>query len=178
MTTTLYTIGHSARAIDEFIALLAEHAIAMLVDIRTIPNSRRHPQFGQERLRASLGGAHIAYLHMKGLGGLRKTAQNSVNAAWRNAAFRGYADYTQTEEFARWLDELVAVAARATTAIMCAEADPAHCHRSLVGDALLVRGIEVIDILSSAQTRAHALTAFARVAGTSITYPGAQELLL
>ena len=156
VTTTLYTIGHSTRAIDEFIALLREHAIATLVDIRTIPRSRRHPQFGQERLRLSLEGARVAYLHMKGLGGLRKPAQDSANAAWRNAAFRGYADYMQTEEFGRCLDELVAVAARTPTAIMCAEADPAHCHRSLVADALLVRGVPVIHILSRDQTRPHA----------------------
>jgi uncharacterized protein (DUF488 family) len=150
----LYTIGHSTRPIDEFIALLAEHAIATLVDIRTIPRSRRHPQFSQERLRASLAGASIGYVHMKGLGGLRKPAASSGSGAVRNAALRGFADYMQTAEFARCLDELAGVAAQAPTAIMCAEANPAHCHRSLVADALLVRGIEVVDILGPGESRA------------------------
>jgi uncharacterized protein (DUF488 family) len=178
MPTTLYTIGHSTRSIEEFMAIMLQHAIATLVDIRTIPHSRRHPQFGQERLRASLEAAEIEYLHMKGLGGLRKPAKSSINAAWRNASFRGYADYMQTPEFARCIDELAAVAARARTAIMCAEAVPWRCHRSLVADALLVRAIDVVDILSSTESRAHALTPFARVAGTSITYPTAQGPLL
>jgi uncharacterized protein (DUF488 family) len=171
MTTTLYTIGHSTRPIDDFLALLRQHAIATLVDIRTIPHSRRHPQFGQQSLRASLEGVGIRYLHMKGLGGLRKPVRHSVNGAWRNEAFRGYADYMQTEEFARCVDELVAVAAPARTAIMCAEAAPARCHRSLVADALLVRGIAVMDILSASEARPHALTPSARTVGTRVSYP-------
>jgi uncharacterized protein (DUF488 family) len=178
MTTTLYTIGHSTRPIDEFIGLLQQHAITTLVDIRTIPQSRRHPQFGQESLRASLESAGIEYIHMKGLGGLRKPAKDSANGAWRNAAFRGYADYMQTKEFAGSIDELVAVAARAPTAIMCAEAVPWRCHRSLAADALLARDLGVVDILSSTVARPHALTWFARVAGTSVTYPPAQEQLI
>ena len=147
MTTTLYTIGHSTRPIDEFIAMLRQHAIATLVDIRTLPQSRRHPQFGQESLRASLASARIQYVHMKGLGGLRKPAADPIDGPRRNAAFRGFADYMRTPEFARCVDELAAVAAKAPTAIMCAEGDPARCHRSLVADALLVRGLEVIHIL-------------------------------
>lgn len=178
MTTTLYTIGHSMRSIDEFIGLLQQHAIATLVDIRTIPHSRRHPQFGQESLRASLESVGIRYLHMKGLGGLRKPARDSVNGAWRNEAFRGYADYMQMPEFARSIEELVAVGAQTRTAIMCAEADPARCHRSLVADALLVRGLEVIDVSSPAESRPHALTSFARVAGKGITYPTPRGPLL
>jgi uncharacterized protein (DUF488 family) len=169
--TTLYTIGHSTRPIEEFIALLQQHAIAILVDIRTIPQSRRHPQFGQQNLRASLERVGIRYLHMKGLGGLRKPARDSANGAWRNEAFRGYADYMQTEEFARCIDELVAVAAQARTAIMCAEAAPARCHRSLVADALLVRGIAVMDILSAGEARPHVITASARAVGTRVSYP-------
>jgi uncharacterized protein (DUF488 family) len=171
MPTRLHTIGHSTLAIDDFKAALRQYAIATLVDIRTIPQSRRHPQFGQANLRASLESAGIRYIHMRSLGGLRKPAADPVNVGWRNAAFRGYADYMQTDEFARGVDELVAVAAESQTAIMCAEAEPSRCHRSLVGDALLVRGLEVVDILSAANSRPHALSPFAKVAGTSITYP-------
>jgi uncharacterized protein (DUF488 family) len=176
--TTLYTIGHSTRPIDEFIGLLKQHAIEALVDIRTIPQSRRHPQFGQESLRARLEGAGIEYIHMKGLGGLRKPVKDSANGGWGNAAFRGYADYMQTEEFARCIDALVAVAARAPTAIMCAEAVPWRCHRSLAADALLARDLGVVDILGPTDARPHALTSFARVVGTRVVYPPAQEPLL
>jgi uncharacterized protein (DUF488 family) len=168
--TALYTIGHSTLPIDDFVATLQRYAIATLVDIRTIPQSRRHPQFGQASLRATLESAGIRYIHMRSLGGLRKPAAESVNGGWRNAAFRGYADYMQTEEFARSIDELVAVAANARAAIMCAEAAPSRCHRSLVGDALLVRGITVVDILSRTRSRPHLLTPSARVIGTTVTY--------
>ena len=171
MSTTLYTIGHSTHPIGEFLAMLGHYAIATLVDIRTIPGSRRNPQFGQESLRESLRGAGIEYLHMKSLGGLRRPAKDSLNDGWRNEAFRGYADHMQTEEFGRNVDELIAIAARGPTAIMCAEAVPWRCHRSLVADALLVRGVEVIDILSGDRSQAHALTSFARVDGGSVTYP-------
>jgi uncharacterized protein (DUF488 family) len=171
VATTLHTIGHSTHTIDDFIGMLHRHAIEVLVDIRTIPQSRRNPQFGQASLRASLHAAGIEYLHLKGLGGLRRPAKDSINGAWRNDAFRGYADYMQTDEFSRSLDELVAVAARRPTAIMCAEAVPWRCHRSLVADALLARGVEVVDILSAQRSEPHALTSFARVAGSSVTYP-------
>jgi uncharacterized protein (DUF488 family) len=171
MSTTLYTIGHSTHPIDAFVAMLRRYAIATLVDIRTVPGSRRNPQFGQESLRESLQGAGIAYLHRKSLGGLRRPAKDSVNGGWRNDAFRGYADHMQTEEFSRSVDELIAIASTSPTAIMCAEAVPWRCHRSLVADALLVRGIEVIDILSADHSQAHALTSFARVDGSSVTYP-------
>jgi uncharacterized protein (DUF488 family) len=169
--TTLYTIGHSTRPIDELIAMLRQHGISTLVDIRTLPQSRRHPQFGQQNLRASLESTGIGYLHMKGLGGLRKPDPYSLNRAWRNEAFRGYADYMQTEEFARCVAELIEVAAQALTAIMCAEAAPVHCHRLLVADALLVRSIAVTHILSANETSPHALTASARVVGTNVSYP-------
>jgi uncharacterized protein (DUF488 family) len=171
MTTTLYTIGHSTRPIDELIALLQQHAISTLVDIRSIPHSRRHPQFSKENLSTSLKRAGIAYRHMKSLGGLRKPGGASVNRAWRNDAFRGYADYMQTEEFERSVDELVGVAAQARTSIMCAEGAPARCHRSLVADALLARSIPVMHILSANEASAHALTPSARVVGTSVSYP-------
>jgi uncharacterized protein (DUF488 family) len=172
MVTTLYTIGHSTRPIDDFIGVLREHAISTLVDIRTIPHSRRHPQFGQQSLRASLEGAGIRYMHMKGLGGLRKPVRDSVNGAWRNEAFRGYADYMQTSEFGKCIDELVAVAAQARTVIMCAEAAPARCHRSLVADALLARSVAVMHILSASEATPHALTPSARAVGTGVSYPG------
>jgi uncharacterized protein (DUF488 family) len=171
--TTVLTVGHSARPIAEFIDVLHRHGIELLVDIRTVPGSRRNPQFGQKSLEQSLADAGIRYLHMKSLGGLRRTTEHSINLGWRNASFRGYADYMQTPEFAEAVDELAALAAEQRVAIMCAEAVPWRCHRSLVGDALLVRGIEVIDVLSETSSKPHALTPFAKVDGTRITYPAA-----
>jgi uncharacterized protein (DUF488 family) len=171
MATPLYTIGHSTHPVDAFLAMLRRYAIATLVDIRTIPGSRRNPQFGQASLRESLKEGGIGYLHMKSLGGLRRPDKDSSNRGWRNEAFRGYADHMQTEEFTRGIDELIVIAARGPTAIMCAEAVPWRCHRSLVADALLVRGIEVVDILSADHSQTHALTSFARVDGSSVTYP-------
>lgn len=169
--TTVYTIGHSNRPIDAFIALLHEHGVELLVDIRTVPKSRHNPQFGQDRLPASLEAAGIDYRYMKDLGGLRKTSADSPNGGWRNTSFRGYADWMQTEAFAAAIEELIALASSRTTAIMCAEAVPWRCHRSLVGDALLARGIEVIDIMGPHSARAEKLTPFAVVDGTTITYP-------
>ncbi|HEU4617220.1 MAG TPA: DUF488 domain-containing protein [Gammaproteobacteria bacterium] len=171
--TTVYTLGHSTRPIEEFIALLRRHGIELLVDIRTVPGSRRNPQFGQQSLEQSLAAAGIGYRHMKSLGGLRRTSTQSVNLGWRNASFRGFADYMQTPEFAAAVDELVELARGARVAIMCAEAVPWRCHRSLVGDALLVRGVEVVDVIGEASSRAHTLTPFAKVEGTAITYPAA-----
>ena len=175
--TTLYTIGHSTHAIDEFLAMLRAYSIDALVDVRTVPGSRRNPQFAQDSLRASLAGAGIEYRHMASLGGLRRAAADSVNTGWRNASFRGYADHMQTPEFARAVDELVAIARSARAAIMCAEAVPWRCHRSLIGDAALARGLHVVDIMSAKQSKPHELTAFARVDGTRITYPAAQASL-
>jgi uncharacterized protein (DUF488 family) len=169
--TTVFTVGHSTRPIAEFIDVLHGYAIELLVDIRTVPGSRRNPQFGQQSLEQSLADAHIRYLHMKSLGGLRRTTEHSINLGWRNASFRGYADHMQTPEFGEAVDELAALAARQRVAIMCAEAVPWRCHRSLVGDALLVRGIEVIDVLSETSSKPHVLTPFAKVEGTRITYP-------
>lgn len=171
MTQTIFTIGHSARPIDEFIELLREQAVEVLVDIRTIPKSRKNPQYGQQSLAESLRAAGIEYRYMKSLGGLRRPARDSVNTGWRNESFRGYADHMQTEEFEQALEELVAAAAGQRLAIMCAEAVPWRCHRSLVGDALLVRGIEVVDIMGRNSSRPHRLTRFAQVEGHRITYP-------
>lgn len=169
--TTVYTIGHSNRSIEQFIALLDEHNIALLVDIRTVPRSRHNPQFGQDQLPDSLRASGIDYRYVKDLGGLRKSSADSPNGGWRNASFRGYADWMQTDAFASAVDELIEAARAQTTAIMCAEAVPWRCHRSLVGDALLVRGIEVIDIMDPGSARDENLTPFAVVDGTSITYP-------
>ncbi|SDB79766.1 Protein of unknown function, DUF488 [Raineyella antarctica] len=169
--TTVYTIGHSTRPIEEFIALLAEHGVDTLVDIRTVPRSRHNPQFNRDALPASLAAAGIDYRYEERLGGLRHSRADSPNTGWRNASFRGYADHMQTDVFAEAVDDLLALAADHTVAIMCAEAVPWRCHRSLVGDALLVRGAEALDIMGPGKARAHALTRFAHVEGLTITYP-------
>lgn len=167
----IYTIGHSTRPIDEFIDLLKAHKITQLVDIRTIPKSRHNPQYMQDALQQSLEDAGISYIYLKALGGLRRASKDSVNDGWRNASFRNYADYMQTPEFAAGIDELIQLASQKVTAIMCAEAVPWRCHRSLVSDALLVRGIESCEIISATSERPHTLTPFAVVDGTRITYP-------
>ncbi|HEY7302786.1 MAG TPA: DUF488 domain-containing protein [Bryobacteraceae bacterium] len=167
----VYTVGHSTHALEEFIAILDGYRISVLVDIRTVPRSRRNPQYEQAALRESLRQAGIGYIHMPSLGGLRHAHQDSVNTGWKNASFRGYADYMQTQEFSGTVDELVALAGEHTVAIMCAEAVPWRCHRSLVGDALLVRGVEVIDILSETSAKPHKMTPWAHIDGTRITYP-------
>jgi uncharacterized protein (DUF488 family) len=174
----IHTVGHSTRKIDDFIAILKAYDIGQLVDIRTIPKSRHNPQFNLDNLRASLEAAGIRYRHMPGLGGLRRPQKDSINTGWRNASFRGYADYMQTDVFRQNLEHLIELAAAHPTAIMCAEAVPWRCHRSLVADALLVRGIEVDDILSATRAQPHAITSFARVRGTEITYPGQVNLPL
>ncbi len=168
---TIFTVGHSTHAIEEFIALLKAYDIETLVDIRTIPRSRHNPQFSQAYLKAALKKAHIAYHHMKDLGGLRHAKKDSPNQGWRNASFRGYADYMQTEEFESALAKLVALGKTSRTAIMCAEAVPWRCHRSLVGDALLVRHIPVVNIMSEDKSMPHHLTPFAQVEGRHIYYP-------
>lgn len=168
---TVYTIGHSTRSIDEFIELLRSQNVAQLADIRTIPKSRHNPQYQQEALQKSLAAAGIDYMYLEDLGGLRSGAKNSENDAWRNKSFRNYADYMQTEDFRRGIDELLRIGAEKPTAIMCAEAVPWRCHRSLVGDALLVRGVNVKDIIGPTSIRDHTLTPFAVVRGLKITYP-------
>jgi len=168
---TIYTIGHSTHPIEEFIELLETYGLTQLVDIRTVPGSRHNPQYGQAALETSLTDHGIKYVYMKQLGGLRKKTDSSVNLGWHNLSFRNYADYMQADEFAAGIDELIALAKKAPTAIMCAEAVPWRCHRSLVGDALLVRGVEVRDIMSAKSAPEHTLTSFASVHGTDITYP-------
>lgn len=171
----IFTIGHSTRPIDEFLRILQAHGIQRLIDVRTIPRSRHNPQFGQENLAASLRAASIDYRHMPGLGGLRRPRRDSINAGWRNASFRGYADYMQTPEFQENLEELMDAAADSSTAIMCAEALPWRCHRSLIADALVARRMPVLEIMSAAKAQPHALTAFAKVNGREVTYPSGDE---
>ncbi len=166
------TVGHSTRALDAFIELLRAHGVKRLVDVRTIPRSRHNPQFNGDTLPEALRFAGIAYTHLEQLGGLRHTRPDSRNSGWRNASFRGFADYMQTAEFEAGLQKLMEFAANEQTVIMCAEAVPWRCHRSLIADALLVRGISVEHILSARGTQSHALTSFAQVKGVQIAYPG------
>ncbi len=172
----LFTIGHSTHPIKEFISILKEYEIECLVDIRHYPGSRYCPQFKKERLKKSLEKAGIQYLHKENLGGRRRVNKESdENAGWRNAAFRGYADYMQTKEFKEALKELMELAKKKTIVIMCAEAVPWRCHRSMVGDALLVRDFAVDDIMSATQAKPHKLTRFAHVYRKKITYPEYDE---
>lgn len=168
---TVSTIGHSTHPIEEFIRMLEAHGIRQLVDVRTIPRSRHNPQFNRESLSASLEAAGIGYRHMPGLGGLRHARKDSMNTGWRNASFRGYADYMQTPEFNENLDDLMQLAGEVPTAIMCAEAVPWRCHRSLIADALIARGVPVLEIMNAAKAHPHAMTTFAKVEGRQVTYP-------
>ena len=165
------TIGHSTRTLDEFIGLLQAHVVTCVADVRTVPRSRHNPQFNKTSLPRSLKKAGLGYVHLPGLGGLRHAKSDSLNMGWRNASFRGYADYMQTPEFEQSLDELVQLANREQIALMCAEAVPWRCHRSLIADALLIRGIRTEDIMSPTRRQVHTLTPFAKVRGTAITYP-------
>lgn len=167
----VYTVGHSTRPVDAFIALLRAHGVTVLADVRTVPRSRHNPQFGSEALAASLAAAGIAYRPLPGLGGFRRAVADSPNAGWRNASFRGYADYMQTPAFRVELDALIDLAREETVAVMCAEAVPWRCHRSLIADALSVRGIPAEEIVSENRTQVHRLTPFAHVEGGVITYP-------
>ena len=171
MPQTVSTIGHSNRSIEEFVELLKRNHIACVLDIRTVPKSRHNPQFGQDQLPGSLAAAGIEYRYLAGLGGLRRPRPDSPNAGWRNTSFRGYADYMQTEEFARNVDSVIELAQDRRCALMCAEAVPWRCHRSLVAVALLVRGIPVEEIIGPQTPRPHELTPFAHVDGLHITYP-------
>ena len=196
---SIFTVGHSTHAIEKFVEMLRAHAVQRLVDVRTIPKSRHNPQFNKDALRKSLRNRRISYRHMKVLGGLRHTRPldhargrperfglahrpelveglvegrpDSPNTGWRNASFRGFADHMQTPEFSAAVDALIKLATEKPTAIMCAEAVPWRCHRSLIADALTVRGIGVRHIYSPTSAKPHALTPMAKVSGCSITYP-------
>lgn len=165
------SVGHSTRTLVEFIRLLKAHEVSRVVDVRTVPRSRHNPQFNKSSLPLELEKAGLMYTHIPGLGGLRHAKHGSTNAGWRNASFRGFADYMQTPEFEQSLEDLIRLAARDRIALMCAEAVPWRCHRSLIADALLVRGIRTEDIISPIRSTIHTLTPFAKVRGTAITYP-------
>ena len=171
--SVVFTIGHSTRSIGDFIHLLKSHGVQRVIDVRTLPRSRFNPQFDVARLPADLRAAHIRYTHLPGLGGLRHPRRESVNAGWRNKSFRGYADHMQTATFKRSFERCLELASAERVALMCAEAVPWRCHRSLIADALVARGINAIEITSPSRVRPHALTPFAQVDGTDVTYPAA-----
>ena len=176
---TVFTLGHSTLPIESFMALLQAYRIERLVDIRRIPRSRHNPQFNDTALAKSLKAQqHVEYVHLKALGGLRRPRKDSLNTGWRNEGFRGFADYMQTDEFESALTALIRMSREKRAAIMCAEAVPWRCHRSLVADALFVRGVPVVEILSDSSYRMHPLTPFAQVEGMRITYPPDQATLL
>jgi uncharacterized protein (DUF488 family) len=168
----IWTVGHSNRTLDDLINILSEHGIDLLVDIRTVPRSRHNPQFNREALPDPLARAGIGYVHMPGLGGLRHPRRDSINTAWRNLSFRGYADYMQTPEFDSHLENLIAQAALRRVAVMCAESVPWRCHRSLLADALTARHIPVDHLMSTGKADAHRLTSFAVVDRDRVSYPG------
>jgi len=168
----LFTVGHSTRSLDELTALLHEHGVTLLADVRTAPGSRRMPHFTKAALAASLPARGIRYAHLPELGGLRRPRPDSPNTGWRNERFRGYADHMADADFGAGLDRLVAWGRDRAVAIMCAEAVPWRCHRSLIADALLVRGEGVVHIIGPGRAQAASLTPFARVEGGRITYPG------
>jgi len=171
-TRTIYTIGHSTRDTAELLELLRAHGVEQVVDVRTIPRSRHNPQFNGDRLSRSLDQAGIRYAHLKTLAGLRHARPDSVNLGWRNASFRGFADYMQTENFAAGLRRLELLAARRPTAIMCAEAVPWRCHRSLIADALTVAKWRVLHIQSRKTAVPHQCTPFLVVRSARLLYPG------
>lgn len=167
----IYTIGHSTWSIDDFIDILQKYEIQLLVDVRSIPGSRYNPQFNMEELEQSLNENDIGYIHMASLGGFKNPVPGSVNIGWRNKRFQGYADYMQTPEFLKGLNSLIKLSKKERTVIMCSEALPWRCHRSLIADALIIRGILVYDIYNMDIIKKHKLTSFAKVNGLKITYP-------
>ena len=167
---TLWTIGHSTRPIEDFLALLDAHRIEAVADVRSFPGSRRNPQYGKDALRESLAQHGVDYRWIPALGGHRKPAADSPKVAWRNASFRGYADYMQTDAFAAGLDELLELGASLRTTIMCAESVWWRCHRALIADALIARGVDVQHILDAGPTTAHPGTAPARIVDGRLTY--------
>jgi uncharacterized protein (DUF488 family) len=167
----IYSIGHSTRTLEEFVELLKAYSVTFVVDVRTVPCSRHNPQFNKETLPGSLKERVIRYLHMPEIGGLRHAKRDSINLAWKNPSFRGYADYMQTKEFSEALLKLIALARENCVAIMCAEALPWRCHRGLISDALVARRIKVLHIISKTATITHELNEMAQVEGYMVTYP-------
>ncbi len=170
MPGSIFTIGHSTRPLEAFLDPLKAYAITLLADVRTIPRSRHNPQFNRDTLSRDLGVAGISYVHMAGLGGLRHPRPDSPNTGWRNASFRGFADYMQSREFSESLEALIEMSRQQTVAIMCAEAVPWRCHRMLIADSLVIRGIETTHILDIHHCQSHALTPMAKATGTHIIY--------
>jgi uncharacterized protein (DUF488 family) len=168
---SIFTVGHSTRQIEEFLELLQAHGVQEIVDVRSIPRSRHNPQFNADALKTSLQREQILYRHIKKLGGLRHAKKNSTNLGWRNASFRGFADHMATPEFSAGLEALIKIATRRKTAIMCAEAVPWRCHRSLIADALCKKGWMVRDIMSRTAAPRHRLTSFLKVKKGQLTYP-------
>ena len=169
--TVVLTIGHSTRTLEEFVQLLETYHITLLMDVRSVPRSRHNPQFNKETLPDTLKHHNIRYIHMPEIGGLRHSKHESLNTAWKNSGFRGYADYMQTQEFTDNLLKIVSLARENHLALMCAEALPWRCHRSLISDALVIRHIKVEHIISKDSTISHRLNEMAHVEGTKITYP-------
>jgi uncharacterized protein (DUF488 family) len=174
-TPILYTVGHSTRSLETFADLLKHHGVRAIADVRRFPKSRKYPHFNDDALAVSLPELGLQYTPIPLLGGRRRAGSDSPNTGWRNESFRGYADYTMTPPFAQGLEQLLTLAAQTPTAMMCAEAVPWRCHRSLIADAALVRGWRVLDVVGEAEAKPHKLTPFARVEGTRITYPPATE---
>lgn len=172
------TIGHSTHPLDEFVNLLKKNEVTHLLDVRTVPRSRHNPQFNKETLPESLRAVGIKYTHLPGLGGLRHARKDSINEGWRNASFRGYADYMQTQEFVENVHQVIEFAAHDRCALMCAEAVPWRCHRSLIADALVVRGVRVEDIIDNHGRKPHSLTPWAQTDGLKIFYPAQQGRLI
>ena len=172
----MWTVGHSTHPLEAFVALVRAHGVSAIADVRKIPRSRRNPQFNIDTLPASLAAAGLAYVPRPGLGGLRRERTDSINLGWKNPSFRAYADYMQTEEFARELDALLALGTRERLAIMCAEAVWWRCHRSLIADAVVARGEPVLHILTPERADPHTLRDFARVDNGRVSYPGEPEL--
>jgi uncharacterized protein (DUF488 family) len=172
----VWTVGHSTRSLTELIALVRAHGVTLVADVRKIPRSRRHPHFDAATLPAALAAVGLGYVHLPGLGGLRRPRPESINRGWRNPSFRAYADYMQTDEFHGHLERLLALGREQRLAIMCAEAVWWRCHRSLIADALVARGEPVEHIVTPRRAEPHALRDFARVDEGRVSYPGAPEL--
>ena len=167
----LYTVGHSTHDLPKFLELLRSHQVRQVADVRTIPRSRRNPQYNIDAFPRALRAAGIRYIHLAELGGLRRPARDSINTGWRNRSFQGFADYMQRGEFDKAVRQLIKLASKSPTVVMCAEAIPWRCHRSLVADALVVRGVLVVHIFTAGRAQEHTLTPFARIEGFRITYP-------
>ncbi len=169
----ILAVGHSTRPFSELVEILSSNGVGILADVRTVPRSRHNPQYDQETLRQALEREGIHYRHLPRLGGLRRPRADSPNGAWRNASFRGFADYMLTPEFEEGLRELRELAHQGPVAVMCAEAVPWRCHRSLLADALAARGVPVRHIVGPGRTAPHRVTPFARIEGRRVTYPPA-----